>query len=70
MNQAQDWQQRLQSVQAAGQSGEIPLCPISMFIITQVSEGGSIALTATTVTRQWDLVRFSQESRAVKKEIL
>ena len=41
-----------------------------MFSITQTSEGGSIALTATTVTRQHDLVRFSQRIRATEKEIL
>ena len=41
-----------------------------MCVITQVNEGGSIALAATTITRQCDLVRFSQESRATKKEIL
>jgi len=33
-------------------------------------EGGSIALTATTVARQCDLVRFSQKIRATKTEIL
>ena len=68
--QAQNWQKRLQSAQATGQSGEVSPCPLSMFSITQTSEGGSIALTATTVTRQCDLVRFSQESSATKKEIL
>ena len=41
-----------------------------MCVITQVNEGGSIALAATTITRQCDLVRFSQESRATKKDVL
>jgi len=45
--QAQEWQQRLQSAQAAGQSGENTPCPLLMFVITQVSEGSSMALTAT-----------------------
>ena len=49
---AKEWQQRLQSEQAAGQNGEIPPCLISMFVITQVSEGSSIALTATVQQRQ------------------
>ena len=56
--QAQEWQKRLQLAQATGQSGEVSPCPLSIFSITQTSEGGSIALTATTVTRQCDLVRF------------
>ena len=68
--QAQEWQERLQSAQATDQSGEVFPCPLSMFSITQTSEGGSIALTATTVTRQYDLVRFSQRIGATKKEIL
>jgi len=68
--QAQKWQKRQQSAQATDQNGEAFPCPLSMFSITQTSEGGSIALTATTVTRQHDLVRFSQRIGATKKEIL
>ena len=60
----------LQLAQAAGQSGETPPCRLSMFVIAQVSEGGSIALTATTITRQCDLIRISQKSRSTKKKIL
>jgi len=47
-----------------------PPCPLLMCVIAQVSEGGSIALTATTITRQCDLIRISQKSRATKKKIL
>ena len=64
------WQKRLQSAQVTDQSTKVSPCLLSMFSITWTSEGGSIALTATTVTRQCDLVRFSQESRATKKKIL
>jgi len=37
-----------------------PSCPLSKFITTEASKGGVIALTTTKITRQHDIVSFSQ----------
>ena len=39
---------------------DVPSCPLSKFITTEASQGGVIALTTTQITRQHDIVSFSQ----------
>jgi len=39
---------------------DAPSCPLSKFITTEVNQGGVIALTTTKITRQHDIVSFSQ----------
>ena len=39
---------------------DAPSCPLSKFIATEASPGGVIALTTTKITRQHDIINFSQ----------
>jgi len=39
---------------------DAPSCPLLKFITTEASQGGVIALTTTKITRQHDIVSFSQ----------
>jgi len=39
---------------------DAPSCPLFKFITTEASQGGVIALTTTKITRQHDIVSFSQ----------
>ena len=39
---------------------DAPACPLSKFITTEANQGGVIALTTIKITRQHDIVSFSQ----------
>jgi len=39
---------------------DAPLCPLSKFITTEASQGGVIAPTTKKITRQHDIISFSQ----------
>jgi len=61
LKQAQEWQTVLELVQPKRQDAhDAPLCPFSKFITTEASQEGVIALTTTKITRQHDIVSFSQ----------
>jgi len=61
LKQAQEWQTVLELAQPKRQDAhDAPSCPLSKFITTEASKGGVIALTTTQITRQHDIVSFSQ----------
>ena len=61
LKQAQDWQTVLELVQPKRQDAhDAHSCPLLKFITTEASQGGVIALTTTKITRQHDMVSFSQ----------
>jgi len=61
LKQAQEWQKVLELAQSKRQDAhDAPSCPLLKFITTEASQGGVIALTTTKITRQHDLVSFSQ----------
>jgi len=61
LKQAQEWQTVLELAQPKRQdTHNAPSCPLSKFITTEASQGGVIALTTTRITRQHDIVSFSQ----------
>ena len=69
LKQAQEWQTVLELAQPKRKDAhDAPSCPLSKFITTEESQGGVIALTSTKITRQYDIVRFSQA--AVCRQIL
>jgi len=69
MKQAQEWQTVLELAQPKRQdTHDAPSCPLSKFITTEASQGGVIALTTTKITRQHDIVCFSQATAC--KQIL
>jgi len=69
LKQAQEWQTVLELAQPKRQDAhDGASCPILKFIITEASQGGVIALTTTKITRQHDIVSFSQAT--VCKQIL
>jgi len=43
-----------------------PSCPPSKFTTTEASQGGVFALTTTKITRQHDIVSFSQGTACVQ----
>jgi len=58
---AQEWQTLLELAQPKRQDAhDAPPCPLLKFITTEASQGGVIALTTTKITRQHDIVSFSQ----------
>ena len=61
VKQAQEWQTVLKLAQPKRQNAHnAPSCALSKFITTEASQGGVIALTTTNITRQHDIVNFSQ----------
>ena len=61
LKQPQEWQTVLKLAQAKRQNAhDAPSCPLSKFITTEVSQGGVIALMTTKITRQHDIVTFSE----------
>jgi len=61
LKQAQEWQTVSELAQSKRQdANDAPSCPLLKFITTEASHGGMIALTTTKITRQHDLVSFSQ----------
>jgi len=61
LKQAQEWQTELELAQPKRHDAhDAPLCPLLKFITTEASQGGVIALTTTKITRQHDIVSFSQ----------
>jgi len=61
LKQTQEWQTVLELVQSKRQDAhDAPSCPLLKFITTEASQGGVIALTTTKITRQHNLVSFSQ----------
>ena len=61
LKQAQEWQTVLKLAQPKHQDAhDAPSCPLLKFITTEASQGGVIALTTTKITRQHELVSFSQ----------
>jgi len=61
LKQAQEWQTVLELAQPKCQDAhDVPSCPLSKFITTKAIQGGLIVLTTTKITRQHDVVRFSQ----------
>jgi len=61
LKQAQERQTVLQLAQPKREHAhDAPSCPLSKFITTVASQGGVIALTNTKITRQHDIVGFSQ----------
>jgi len=58
---AQEWQTVLELAQPKRQDAHNALsCPLLKFITTQASQRGVIALTTTRITRQQDIISFSQ----------
>jgi len=56
-----EWQTVLELAQPKRQDAhDAPSFPLSKFITTEASQGGVIALTTTKITRQQDIVSFSQ----------
>jgi len=63
LNQKQKWQTVLELAQPKRQDADdTPSCPLLKFITTEASQGGLIALTTTKITRQHDIVSFSQSN--------
>jgi len=61
MKQAQQRQTVLELAQPKRQDAhDVPPRPLLKFITTEASQGGVIALTTTKITRQHDIVSFSQ----------
>jgi len=61
LKQAQEWQMVLELAQPKRQDAhDAPSCPILKFITTEVSQGVVIALTTTRISRQHDILSFSQ----------
>ena len=61
LKQAQEWQTVLELAQPKCQDAhDAPSCPLAKFITTEASQGGVIAVTTTKITRQHDIVSFSQ----------
>jgi len=61
LKQAQEWQTVLELAQSKREDAhDAPSCPLLKFITTETSQGGVIALTTSKITRQHDLVSFSQ----------
>ena len=61
LKQAQEWQTVLELAQLKRQDAHnAHACPLLKFITIEASEGGVIALTTTQITRQHDVVSFSQ----------
>jgi len=61
LKQAQEWQTVLELTQPKRQDAhDAPSCPLSKFITTEARQGGMIALTTTKITRQHDIISFSQ----------
>jgi len=61
LKQAQEWQTVLELAQSKRQDAhDAPSCPLLKFITTEAGQEGVIALTTTEITRQHDIVSFSQ----------
>jgi len=61
LKQAQRWPTVLELAHAKRQDAhDAPSCPLLKFITTEASQGGVIALTTTKITRQHEIVSFSQ----------
>jgi len=61
LKQAQVWLTVLELAQPKRQDAhDAPSCPLLKYITTEASQGGVIALTTTKITRQHDIVSFSQ----------
>jgi len=61
LKKAQEWQTVLELAQSKCQDAhDAPSCPFLKFITTEASQRGVIALTTTEITRQHDIVSFSQ----------
>jgi len=61
MKQAQEWQMVLELAQPKRQDAhDASSCPLLKFITAEARQGGVIALTTTKITRQHDIVSFSQ----------
>ena len=61
LKQAQEWQTVLELAQPKRQDAhDAPSCTLLKFITREASQGGMIALTNTKITRQYDIVSFSQ----------
>ena len=71
LKQAQEWQTVFELAQSKRQDAHDALScqgPLSKFVTTEASQGGVIALTTTKITRQHDIVSFSQATAC--KQIL
>ena len=69
MKQEKEWQTVLELAQPKRQDADdAPSCPLLKFITTEASQGGVIALTTTKITRQHDIVSFSQAT--ARRQIL
>ena len=61
LQQAQEWQTVFELAQSKRQDAhDAPSCPLLKFITTAASQGDVIALTTTKITRQHDIISFSQ----------
>jgi len=61
LKQAYEWQTVLELAQSKRQDAhDAPSCPFLKSITTEASQGGVIALPTTKITRQHDMVSFSQ----------
>jgi len=64
-----EWQQVLQAEQIAD-AGPNRVSPLTAFQITEMNEGGMMAITTTRVTQVHDIVKTLQERPESAKEIL